>query len=76
MKFFNINGIALALSYLHKKNILHHDIKPDNVLINTFIFPKVSDFGISIKFNNESEIKPIFNGTYPFISPETIKILQ
>ena len=38
--------IALGINFLHKNNILHLDIKPDNILmINDE--PKISDFGLS-----------------------------
>ncbi len=38
--------IALGINFLHKNNILHLDIKPDNILMINGE-PKISDFGLS-----------------------------
>ena len=42
-----IKGIAHAMSYLHSHDILHRDLKPDNVLLDEYLFPKLADFGLS-----------------------------
>ncbi len=40
-------GIAEGLSYLHSKNVLHGDLKSNNILLNEKSNPKISDFGLS-----------------------------
>jgi len=40
-------GLAEVLDYLHGMNLLHGDIKPENVLITTERTPKVIDFGLA-----------------------------
>lgn len=42
-----IKGLALALAYAHKKNIIHSDFKPGNVFITSDGGVKVLDFGIA-----------------------------
>lgn len=42
-----IDGIAQALAYAHKKNIVHCDLKPANVYLSKSKVVKVLDFGIA-----------------------------
>lgn len=42
-----INGMGHALSYAHKKNIIHSDFKPGNVFVTSEGVVKVLDFGIA-----------------------------
>ena len=69
-KLINLYGIASAISYLHQHNILHLDIKPFNILIDDFIFPKICDFSISIKIGYNILEKVV--GTVPYIAPEVL----
>ena len=53
----------LAVYYLHSINIIHHDIKPENILIAKDGHFKLSDFGLS-KTVNEEKIKKDENEDY------------
>ncbi|MCB1160771.1 MAG: AAA family ATPase, partial [Leptospiraceae bacterium] len=63
-----------SLQEIHSKNIIHKDIKPHNILINTDgTVIKITDFGISTFLNenlNQIYQKATLEGTLPYISPE------
>lgn len=42
-----LREVAAALDYAHRQNIIHRDIKPDNILINSEGYSVLSDFGIA-----------------------------
>lgn len=54
-----IEGIAQGLLYLHKYSrlrVIHRDMKTSNILLDTYMNPKISDFGMArICQDNESQ---------------------
>lgn len=55
-----------ALSYLHDRNIVHRDIKLENILIGKDRSVKLIDFGFSIEENSKLYV---FCGTPSYIAP-------
>jgi serine/threonine protein kinase len=54
-----IVGASEGLKYLHEgldKPIYHLDIKPDNILLDKNMLPKLADFGLSKVFNEEQTL--------------------
>ena len=58
-----------GLKYIHKKKIVHRDIKLDNILIDLTNTIKICDFGVSRKISKD-EIMHEHCGTPAYIAPE------
>ncbi|XP_028797225.1 putative receptor protein kinase ZmPK1 [Neltuma alba] len=76
-KRYNIAlGTARCLAYLHEEClewILHCDIKPHNILLDSNYLPKVADFGLSKLQNRNDQNSQSFSmirGTRGYMAPE------
>ena len=61
--------IISALEALHSNNIVHFDIKPQNILIDQYGKAKLADFGLS-RFINEGSHSRAKRGTTCYMAPE------
>ncbi len=65
--------IADGLAIAHSHNILHRDLKPDNVLMTHLGVPKIADFGLAKRVLADSAILGELVGTPAFMAPELFR---
>jgi serine/threonine protein kinase len=70
-------GIARGIDYLHRgcdMQILHFDIKPHNILLDSDFTPKIADFGLAKLYPRDNSFLPVSaaRGTVGYIAPEMI----
>ncbi|KAF8316525.1 kinase-like domain-containing protein [Cantharellus anzutake] len=65
-----ISQVVDALQYLHSKHVIHHGIKPENLLLGLDGEVKIGDFGCSVQAN--SNCRMTFCGTLDYIAPEMV----
>jgi serine/threonine-protein kinase len=70
-----LREVADALSYAHERNVVHRDIKPDNILLDAVTGrPMVTDFGIARAMDSEGDSRLTATGmaigTPAYMSPE------
>lgn len=68
-----IADVASGLAYLHAQDIIHQDIKPDNILIDNNGNYVITDFGISVQARStlrKSSRQASSGGTTAYMAPE------
>ncbi len=75
-------GIADGIEHSHSRNVLHRDIKPDNILLETTldadgvrrVVPRLTDFGLARVEEAEAGVSTIRQlvGTLEYMSPQQL----
>ena len=70
--YYFIIDICLGLQEIHKNNLIHRDLKPDNLFITKDENIKIGDFGIAKQLNSVNEYAKTQTGTMLYMAPEII----
>src|SRR4029077_10425777 len=54
--------IARALAFLHSRQYVHRDVKPDNILLHTSGVAKLADLGLAKRLNDDPQITSTSQG--------------
>ncbi|CAL5014883.1 unnamed protein product [Urochloa decumbens] len=67
-------GVARGLAYLHEESairVVHRDIKASNVLLDSNLNPKISDFGLAKLYDDKkTHVSTKVAGTFGYLAPE------
>ncbi len=66
-----VQEVAWALAHAHARGVIHRDVKPDNILIETGSGRAlVTDFGIALGLDSPTRSDGAVRGTPQYVSPE------
>lgn len=60
--------LLISLSYLHKLDLIHRDIKLENIFVDANNRVKFGDLGLTMSTREERGISPV--GTVEYMAPE------
>lgn len=76
-KLMNIYGITSAMMHLHSHGIIHRCLQPSNIYLDDYLLPKIGDYGLMTKFNDQDSLTHQsisgFKGIPAYSAPEVLQ---
>jgi eukaryotic-like serine/threonine-protein kinase len=70
-----IVATARALEHAHARSIIHRDVKPENIIFDAYGVPKLTDFGLVMRYDNDHMTltqEGFLVGSFFYASPEQV----